>query len=179
VSDDVIISVEHLSKRYRLGQIGATTLRESAERLWHRLRGRDPDEHMGKIGTRQVQADRNSPRNTRKDTKEDQKSRAELAEGAERRREEHRACPEDSGQTAQEPQEDRKPGLRSPEVSEPGPLRGPRDAVAKSASPFRVLSCDSWENSSSDNLWALKDVSFEILRFVVRQSAVLSRPAVH
>lgn len=29
---DVIISVENLSKRYRLGQIGATTLRESVER---------------------------------------------------------------------------------------------------------------------------------------------------
>jgi hypothetical protein len=27
---DVIISVEHLSKRYRLGEIGAVTLRESA-----------------------------------------------------------------------------------------------------------------------------------------------------
>jgi len=50
MSDDVIISVEHLSKRYRLGQIGATTLRESAERFWHRLRGRDPAEHMGQIG---------------------------------------------------------------------------------------------------------------------------------
>jgi len=50
MSDDVIISVEHLSKRYKLGQIGATTLRESAERFWHRLRGRDPAEHMGQIG---------------------------------------------------------------------------------------------------------------------------------
>ena len=50
MSDDVIISVEHLSKRYKLGQIGATTLRESAERFWHRLRGRDPAEEMGKVG---------------------------------------------------------------------------------------------------------------------------------
>ena len=32
MSDDVVISVEGLSKRYRLGQIGATSLRESAER---------------------------------------------------------------------------------------------------------------------------------------------------
>jgi hypothetical protein len=47
---DVIISVEHLSKRYRLGEIGATTLRESAERWWHKVRGRNPDEHMGKVG---------------------------------------------------------------------------------------------------------------------------------
>jgi len=47
---DIIISVEHLSKRYKLGQIGATTLRDSAERLWHRFRGRDPSEHMGQIG---------------------------------------------------------------------------------------------------------------------------------
>jgi hypothetical protein len=55
MSDDVIISVEHLSKRYRLGQIGATSLRESAERLWHRLRGRDPAEHMGQIDNRPLQ----------------------------------------------------------------------------------------------------------------------------
>ena len=31
MSSDIIISVEHLSKRYKLGQIGATSLRESAE----------------------------------------------------------------------------------------------------------------------------------------------------
>jgi len=35
-----IITVEHLSKRYHLGQIGATTLRESVERFMHRLRRR-------------------------------------------------------------------------------------------------------------------------------------------
>ncbi len=37
---DVVLSVEKLSKRYRLGQMGATTLRETVERWWHR--GRDP-----------------------------------------------------------------------------------------------------------------------------------------
>ncbi|MFO7870990.1 MAG: hypothetical protein R6V03_06110, partial [Kiritimatiellia bacterium] len=52
MSSDTVISVEHLSKRYRLGQIGATTLRESAERFWHRLRGRDPEECMGVVGER-------------------------------------------------------------------------------------------------------------------------------
>jgi hypothetical protein len=37
---DVIISVEHLSKKYRLGEIGATSLRDTAER-WKRMRGKD------------------------------------------------------------------------------------------------------------------------------------------
>jgi lipopolysaccharide transport system ATP-binding protein len=37
-----IITVENMSKRYRLGQIGATTLRESAQRLWQRLWGLTP-----------------------------------------------------------------------------------------------------------------------------------------
>lgn len=46
---DVVISVEHLSKRYQLGEIGATSLRESAERWLHRLRGRDPKNAMGKV----------------------------------------------------------------------------------------------------------------------------------
>jgi lipopolysaccharide transport system ATP-binding protein len=50
---DVIISVEHLSKRYRLGEIGAHTLHEAAERLWHKLCGRDPEEHMGIVGASQ------------------------------------------------------------------------------------------------------------------------------
>lgn len=45
-----IITVENLSKRYHLGQIGATTLRESAERFMNRLRGRDPVRDMRKIG---------------------------------------------------------------------------------------------------------------------------------
>ncbi len=40
MSDDVIISVERLSKRYRLGQIGATSLRESAERAWRAAKAR-------------------------------------------------------------------------------------------------------------------------------------------
>jgi len=47
---DVIISVEHLSKKYRLGEIGVGSLRETAERFWHRLRGRDPHREMGIIG---------------------------------------------------------------------------------------------------------------------------------
>lgn len=45
--NETIISVENLSKRYRLGQIGAKTFNESLHRAWHRLRGRDPERHMG------------------------------------------------------------------------------------------------------------------------------------
>ena len=43
---DVIISVEKLSKRYKLGQIGATTLRDSVERWWHSLRGKQAQRHL-------------------------------------------------------------------------------------------------------------------------------------
>jgi len=50
MSSDVIISVEKLSKRYQLGEIGPRSLREAAERLWHRVRGRDPASEMGKVG---------------------------------------------------------------------------------------------------------------------------------
>ena len=38
----VVIRVEHLSKRYRLGEIGGGTLREDLNRWWARVRGR-PD----------------------------------------------------------------------------------------------------------------------------------------
>jgi lipopolysaccharide transport system ATP-binding protein len=44
-----IITVENLTKCYKLGQIGATTLRDSVQRIYHRLRGQDPDHVMGKV----------------------------------------------------------------------------------------------------------------------------------
>jgi lipopolysaccharide transport system ATP-binding protein len=37
-----IIEVQNLSKRYRLGVVGATTLRDDAARLWQQLRGKTP-----------------------------------------------------------------------------------------------------------------------------------------
>ena len=40
---DTVISVENISKRYRLGMVGGTTLRDDLLRLWARLRGKgDP-----------------------------------------------------------------------------------------------------------------------------------------
>lgn len=42
-----IIDVQNLSKRYRLGRIGATTLRDDMARVWSRLRGRAPASDTG------------------------------------------------------------------------------------------------------------------------------------
>jgi len=42
-----IIDVQNLSKRYRLGRIGATTLRDDMARVWSRLRGRAPSSDTG------------------------------------------------------------------------------------------------------------------------------------
>jgi len=44
------ISVRGLSKWYRLGVISRHTLIEEAQCLWHRLRRRNPQEHMGPLG---------------------------------------------------------------------------------------------------------------------------------
>jgi len=44
------ISIQHLSKCYKLGAIGRHTLVDEVTHLWHRVRGRDPRQHMGKIG---------------------------------------------------------------------------------------------------------------------------------
>ncbi len=48
-TNNTAIKVNNLSKHYNLGEIGASTFREALERKWHKLRGRDPDEHMGLI----------------------------------------------------------------------------------------------------------------------------------
>ncbi len=44
-----VIQVRNLSKAYRLGTIGRQTLQDEIQFWWHRLRGRNPVEHMGKI----------------------------------------------------------------------------------------------------------------------------------
>ncbi len=59
-ASETIISVENLSKRYRLGVIGATTLRDSVERWWHKARGRQPADHMGVVGEKAARRERNA-----------------------------------------------------------------------------------------------------------------------
>ena len=49
MSDHVIIA-DRLSKRYRLGEIGRQTLKDEFIYLWHKALGRNPLEHMGKVG---------------------------------------------------------------------------------------------------------------------------------
>ncbi len=44
------ISVQGLSKRYRLGVINRQTLRDEVRYWWHRARGRNPALHMGPLG---------------------------------------------------------------------------------------------------------------------------------
>jgi lipopolysaccharide transport system ATP-binding protein len=44
-----IIEVEDLSKRYQLGVIGATSLRDSLQHQWQRLRGRAPEAKAGEF----------------------------------------------------------------------------------------------------------------------------------
>ena len=44
-----VIQVRNLSKSYRLGMIGRQTLQDEIPFWWHRLRGRNPVEHMGKV----------------------------------------------------------------------------------------------------------------------------------
>ena len=44
------ISIRNLSKCYQLGTIGRHTLVDEAQYWWHKFRGRDPREHMTKIG---------------------------------------------------------------------------------------------------------------------------------
>ena len=67
--NDTIITVENLSKRYRLGVIGATTLRDSFQRTWHRLRGRNWRHHMEEVGVadQSLSPTKNQERRTKND----------------------------------------------------------------------------------------------------------------
>lgn len=46
-----IIQVSNISKRYTLGVINRHTFRDEMLYRWHRLRGRDPAEHLGKVNS--------------------------------------------------------------------------------------------------------------------------------
>ena len=54
-----IIEVENLSKLYRLGVIGSTTLQESVERWWYRMRGKE--EQLQKVGTKHLMTEPDDP----------------------------------------------------------------------------------------------------------------------
>ena len=55
---DIAVSVESLSKRYALGQIGASTFRRELQRAWHKLHGRSPEEWEGQVGMASAQPGR-------------------------------------------------------------------------------------------------------------------------
>jgi len=48
-----VIIADRLSKCYRLGVIGRQTLKDEFIYLWHKVMGRNPIEHMGKVGVGQ------------------------------------------------------------------------------------------------------------------------------
>jgi len=137
MSSDVIISVEKISKRYALGEIGARSLREAAERLWHRVRGRDPAEYMGVVGAER-----------RATVTRLQGGRVTRVQGR------------DEAVTRR----DGDAGSGKPETCNLEPETGIENPVTsnqseKPCNPITRAPC----NSASD-LWALRDVSFEVRR---------------
>lgn len=52
------ISVEHIAKLYRLGEIGTTTISNDINRVWHKIRGKeDPYTKIGAVNDREVEGD--------------------------------------------------------------------------------------------------------------------------
>lgn len=48
------ITVEHISKKYLLGTISRHTFADELSYRWHRLRGRDPQDYIGKVNRQKV-----------------------------------------------------------------------------------------------------------------------------
>ena len=65
MNSDIVIRVENLSKRYRLGLVGGTTLREDLNRWWAKLRGRpDPTLPVTHTGQRTDDGGQTAPPNS-------------------------------------------------------------------------------------------------------------------
>ena len=138
MTNDVIITVENLSKRYKLGTIGATTLRDSVERGWHRLRGRDWRHHMGEIGKVE----------SRKSSSELASNRLELAT----------AMSVASGNVEM--------GKAGQGAVDAGQSAAPNlQPSTSNLQPSHILQPSTCNLQPSPNdLWALRDVSFEVKR---------------
>jgi len=153
---DIIITVENLSKRYKLGTIGATTLRDSVERGWHRLRGRDWRHHMGTIGVaapvpietldiRHSTLDQGGEGGTGGETLDSRPWTGDKTL-------DHRHLTLDSGENleGEASAESLKSKVQSPESS-PDSLKSNVQSLKSSS-------------SRSDELWALRDISFDLKR---------------
>ena len=144
---DVVIRVEGLSKRYRLGLIGGTTLREDVSRWWAKLRGQ-PDPTL-KIGQER-------PKTVR--TADHADSGAHAAATPNLRPSASSAVCVSSASSAvgnltadHTDNADRAAATGTP-VLRPSAL----SAVCVSSAPSAV--------DDPDHIWALRDVSFEVKR---------------
>lgn len=52
-----VVKVENISKRYKLGVINRRTLADELKYRWVKFRGKDPRDHLGKIGASRSQVD--------------------------------------------------------------------------------------------------------------------------
>jgi len=146
---DVIISVERLSKKYRLGEIGVDSLRSVAERFLHRVRGRDPREHMGKIGI----ADRGSI------------SRGEKRKDVSRPLQESLECTESTEVDGNEKSVAGVSAGAGGTSKTPATSYSVREISSSASSlPSVALAKEGARDSSSSDFWALRDVSFEVKR---------------
>ena len=54
----VVLSIENISKLYRLGQVGAESLSDDIKRIWAKIRGKeDPFKMVGQTNDRTQKAD--------------------------------------------------------------------------------------------------------------------------
>jgi len=147
--NDTIISVEHLSKKYKLGEIGVDSLREAAERIWHRICGRDPEKEMGIVG------ERAENRNLKPERVGEEK---ETAEGE--KLEEGKECFAEGNKGNKDLRNSSNSGFKSQVSSfsfSSEPQVSGSDEIPGSGFKSQV-------SSFSSELWALRDVSFEVKR---------------
>ncbi len=134
---DTIISVERISKKYKLGEIGPGSLREAVERMWHRFRGRDPAEHMGVVGEAPVR---------KAETGNLKPEMGVMGEAP--------VISKQLSVNGEQQKESSLPGPASILPAYPSPAREPGQAGLRS----------QVSDISSSELWALRDVSFEVKR---------------
>ncbi|MDD4869244.1 MAG: ABC transporter ATP-binding protein [Kiritimatiellae bacterium] len=142
MNSDIIISVEKLSKKYKLGEIGVNSLRETAEWFWHRLRGRDPAEHMGIVGKTPIErrGDTAIRRNGDRETgRQGDKKNGGHGDGES----------EISGDTVT-----RRRGDQETELLE----------KSNNATPDNKQLITNNDRTCNSDLWALRDISFEVKR---------------
>jgi lipopolysaccharide transport system ATP-binding protein len=173
---DVVISVENISKLYRLGEVGTGSLAHDVNRWWHKVRGKeDPYLKIGEVNDRtktvsSVQSPESSAKKAKRNLTTEDTESTEVGAGRNQRADSGEFL-EGHSQAGLQMDSEKLASIRSANDSRASGNKTGSDSESVIIRDIRGKKTENFnlktENSAppaSDWVYALRDVSFEVKR---------------